>query len=150
MISLRIPKTVKRTLILFILMSFITGCLFFTLNRWVTIEGDFGLQKHPWQFLSLQMHAFSGFAMMLLYGAFLGSHAPLAWRAKRSRKSGVGLGSFIGVQVITAYGLYYLANEFARDIVAWAHLGVGLSLPLALYVHIKAAKKQGRYAASSH
>lgn len=142
MISLRIPQSIKRLLTFCIYTSLITGCTFFVLNTWITIEGDFGPEKHPWQFFSLKLHAFSAFAMMLLYGAFLGSHVPLAWRSKHSRKSGISLGVFIGVQVLSAYGLYYLANEIARNLVAWTHLAIGMSLPIALFVHIKAAQKR--------
>lgn len=144
MISLRVPKSIKRLLIISLTASFVSGCLFFVLNTWITIEGDFGPEKHPWQFSTLKIHAAAAFAMMLLYGAFWGSHVPLAWRTKKSRNSGIGITVFIAIQIVSAYLLYYLANEFARSLTGWIHISVGLSLPIILALHIRAAKRSKR------
>ncbi len=144
MISLRVPKTIKQLLISTLLISFVTGGLFFILNNWITIEGEFGPEKHPLQFPTLQLHAAAGFVMILLYGAFWGSHVPLAWRSKRARNTGVGLALFIGIQILTAYLLYYLANEQARTLTAWTHLGVGMCLPLFLFLHIRSKTKRSK------
>lgn len=105
------------------------------------VEGEYGPEKHPAQFTSLQIHAISAFSIMVLYGAFWGAHLFLGWRTQRSRNTGIGLTTMIGVQVITAYLLYYVAGELFREIAMWIHLGIGLSLPLWLTLHIRAAKK---------
>jgi len=105
------------------------------------VEGDFGPEKHPAQFASLQIHGISAFAIMVLYGAFWGSHVFLGWRTKRSRNTGIGLTTVMGLQIITAYLLYYVANDLFRVIAMWMHLSIGLSLPVWLTFHIKAAQK---------
>jgi len=115
MITLKVPNTAQHLLKIFLTVSFISGCLFFVLNTWVMVEGDFGPEKHPAQFTSLQIHAVSAFSIMVLYGAFWGSHV-----------------------------LYYVAHETFREFAMWIHLGVGLSLPVWLTFHIRAAKQAKR------
>lgn len=108
------------------------------------VEGEFGPEKHPAQFMSLKIHGISAFAIMVLYGAFWGSHVFLGWRTKRSRNTGIGLSTVIGVQIVTAYLLYYVANDVFRAFAMWIHLGIGLSLPVWLTLHIRAAQKDKR------
>ena len=144
MITLKVPNTAKRLLQTFLTVSFISGCLFFILNTWVMVDGEFGPEKHPAQFMSLKIHGISAFGLMVLYGAFLGAHAFLGWRTKKSRNTGIGLTTVIGLQIITAYLLYYVASDLYREIAMWLHLGVGLSIPLWLTLHIRAAQKRKR------
>jgi hypothetical protein len=141
MITLKVPNTAKRLLQIFLTISFISGSLFFILNTWVVVEGEYGPEKHPAQFVSLQIHAISAFSIMVLYGAFWGAHLFLGWRTRRSRNTGIGLTTVIGLQVITAYLLYYVASDMFRQIVMWLHLCIGFSLPVWLMLHIRAAKQ---------
>ncbi len=141
MITLKVPNIAKRLLQIFLTVSFISGGLFFILNTWVMVEGEYGPEKHPAQFTSLQIHAISAFSIMVLYGAFWGAHLFLGWRTQRSRNTGIGLTTVIGLQVITAYLLYYVASDLYREIAMWLHIGIGLSLPVWLILHIRAAKK---------
>jgi len=142
MITLKVPKKFQLTLFASIAISLITGVLFFILKTWVLVEGEFGFEKHPWQYPTLKIHAASAFFIMLCYGAMWASHIELGWRSKRSRRTGIIIASVIGLQVITAYLLYYLSNENIRLITEYTHLAVGISIPLALYVHIRLAQKK--------
>jgi len=142
MIKLKIPNKIRLSLYTALFISLVTGVTFFIMNTWVYVEGDFGPEKHPWQFSVLKTHAFSAFFIMLFYGAMWATHVQYGWRSKLSRRTGIAIVSVLGLQIISAYLLYYMANEGMRDITRYIHLGVGLSIPLVLYVHILIARRR--------
>jgi len=104
-------------------------------------EGMYGLVKHPWQFPALQVHGAAAFLMMISFGFLLGSHVPKAWKVKPRRKLGIALVILPAFLIITAYCLYYIAQDDAREIIAYAHLSVGFTLPILLVLHVLAKKK---------
>jgi hypothetical protein len=136
MITLKVSNQVQLALFIGIASSLVSGVLFFVLKTWFDIEGEFGSEKHPWQFPVLKIHAASAFFMMVFSGAMLGSHVQFGWRSKRSRNTGSVLVSLFTLQIGSAYSLYYLSDELARVITEYIHLGVGLILPLSLASHI--------------
>ena len=138
-IGLKIPKLYQILLFVTLAFSWFSGLGFFILDTFFVIEGEFGLQKHPWQNPSLTAHGATAFLMMIWFGAALGAHVPFSWRTKRLRILGLGLIGNVALQVITAYMLFYLSDLSTRDVVVWIHLGGGVILPLTLYLHIRAA-----------
>lgn len=142
MITLKITKRVRGIVIAVVCLSLVSGLAFYYLNTWVEIEGEFGPQKHPWQFPILKVHAISAFVMMFLYGMFWATHVQLGWRSKRSRNTGSVMTAVIGCQVVTAYLLYYLSDETWRLWTSYIHIAIGISIPLALFAHIVVARKQ--------
>lgn len=142
MITLKVPKKIQALIVAATCVSLITGVAFYILNSWITVEGDFGPEKHPWQFSILKIHAASAFTIIILYGAMWGSHVQLGWRSKTSRKSGISLTALLGLQILSAYLLYYLSSDTTREFVAYIHLGIGLSIPASLIIHIITARKR--------
>lgn len=118
--------------------SWFTGLGFFLLDTFFQIEGEFGAEKNPFQNPALTLHGGAAFLMMVWFGGLVATHVPMGWRTKRLRYWGVSLIACLCLQILTAYLLYYLANEWARDITKWVHLGVGLILPVVLTGHILA------------
>jgi len=141
MIKTYLPKKFKNILFLNISLSWITGICFFILSTWFTIDGEFGPESHPMQFPTLQLHAASAFLIMMLFGALVFSHLPNAWQQKRSRITGISLAIWVGIQIITAYCLYYLSNELAREIIEYIHLITGGCLPVIIFFHVTLGKK---------
>ena len=135
-ISVKMPHWLKRLLFGVLTLSWLSGVTFYVLNRWFGIEGEFGTQKHPWQYPVLQIHGFAAFIMLMSLGAVIAHHVPAAWKTKRLRWAGISLFSVLGVQLISAYLLYYLGNEDIRPIVSTIHTYNGLCIPLVLTVHI--------------
>ncbi|HAC34490.1 MAG TPA: hypothetical protein DCF45_08235 [Gammaproteobacteria bacterium] len=129
-------KTFYRGLLLAYAVSVASGLLFFILNTWVTVEGDFGPQKHPWQYSTLKLHGAAAFAMMLFFGALLNHHIPQNWKGHAARRSGQAMTLIVSLQIVTAWLLYYLADETIRQWIVYLHLSAGLTLPLLLIVHI--------------
>jgi hypothetical protein len=144
MITLTVSQRVQKTLYAGIILSLVTGIAFFILKTWITVEGDFGPEKHAWQFPILQIHAASAFFIMIMFGAFLGSHVQYGWRTGRSRKTGVTLLTALSVQISTAYMLYYLSNQSLRIVAEYTHLAIGTSIALLLIFHVKISRQAKR------
>ena len=141
MIRLKVPRLYRIILYVALAISWISGITFFVFRNWVRIEGAFGPQHHPWQFSILSVHGGAGFAMMFIFGAFCAAHFPLGWRTQRLRGLGIGLVAIIGFQIITAYSLYYLADEVSREVAGYVHLVTGIALPLVLVFHVIHGRK---------
>ena len=135
-IGIRIPKLIKYLIYGFFIISLITGYTFFTLNQFVVIDGDFVAQKHPMQKYFLMTHGASAFIIMTLFGAMLAAHFPKTWGLKKNRNTGVTLITIISIQMITAYGLYYLVLGEYRIYLIYGHLISGTMLPIALIFHL--------------
>jgi len=143
-VSVKISRRFLMYLSTIFLVSWITGLLFFYLNGWVTVEGDFGPEKHPWQFGVLKIHGASAFFMMITFGYLIASHVSIGWHVKKLKTIGLTLVSATGFMIATAYGLYYLGDEGTREIVRYAHISVGSCLPLFFLAHILQAKQRRR------
>lgn len=120
----------------------ISGITFFVLQTWFQVEGEFGMQKHPFQFTSLQIHGLAAFLMMVTYGYLLGTHVKAGWKIKPLRRSGVLLTIIPAFMMVTAYLLYYIAQDLARQIIAYSHLAVGFLIPFILVIHVVTIRRQ--------
>lgn len=140
-VRLKIEPWFKRLLYTSLSVSWVTGTSFFILNTWVRIEGEFGPEKHPWQFLILTVHGLAAFFMLMVSGAIFSNHVPMGWRSKRLRKVGISLVTVVSCQLLSAYLLYYLGDPTIREIVMYLHLSIGFSLPFVLWLHIYLGKK---------
>ena len=132
----RFPKPYRWTLFAVLATSWISGIAFFIFSRWITVEGDFGPEKHPWQFTVLKIHGGAAFSMMITYGYLLASHVPAGWRTQRHRLMGLVLVGSQGFLIFTAYLLYYIAGDELRGWIALMHAGVGFCFPFLLGGHI--------------
>ncbi|MGJ8635013.1 MAG: hypothetical protein ACSHX7_13935 [Luteolibacter sp.] len=141
-VTIKIPWAYRSWLFTVLLTSWCTGIAFFILNRWITVEGDFGPEKHPWQFTILKVHGAAAFLMMIFYGYLLASHIPAGWKAKRQRALGLALVSAQGLLILTAYFLYYAAGESFRQFIGYAHLITGVTFPFLLLAHIISGKRK--------
>lgn len=141
-IDVRIPTTYRRLLYLALAVSWVTGIAFFILSRFITVEGDFGPEKHPLQFPTLMVHGAAAFIVMMGYGAVMMNHVSATWRLQRLRGFGITLLVVLLFQVISAYLLYYLSSDEIRGLFANLHALVGLSFPLILTIHIVTGRRQ--------
>ncbi|MBL6664305.1 MAG: hypothetical protein ISQ34_00495 [Rickettsiales bacterium] len=134
--SVKISKRYKNWLYLVLSVSWVSGVVFFILNNFYVIEGEFGVEKHPAQFLFLKIHGAAAFLMMITYGFFFGSHVKLSWRVKPVRKFGIILMSIPALLALSAYILYYVSSDWLHGMVAYFHLSLGIPFPIILVIHI--------------
>ncbi|NQZ59032.1 MAG: hypothetical protein HRT88_16390 [Lentisphaeraceae bacterium] len=143
-VGLRIPRTYKIAYFTLLLTSWVSGISFFILNTWIMVEGDFGPEKHPWQFTFLKVHGGAAFLMMISYGFILASHVPAAWKTRRMRLLGLTITISLSFLVFTAYLLYYIAGEKFRIWVSYSHSAIGFSLPFLIISHLIAVHRSRR------
>ena len=132
-----VDRPYRRILYSVLAVSWFSGVTFFVLSNWFQVEGEFGIQKHPFQFTALQIHGLAAFAMMVIYGYFLGTHVKNTWNMKPRRILGVILALIPLFLMITGYLLYYVAEANFRVWTAYAHFSVGFSLPLIVFLHVR-------------
>lgn len=142
LISLRIPQLYRRIFYGLLALSLCSGLVFFILQQWFEIEGEFGPQKNPWQAVVMRIHGAAAFFMLMSFGALLAAHIPYGWKSTRSRKSGLCIAALVALQIILGYLLYYLADETVRQYTSYVHIICGLIMPLALYVHTVQRQKK--------
>ncbi len=135
-VNLKLPNYFRRIFYLAVTTSLVSGLSFFYLNSWVLVEGDFGPEKHPWQFNVLRVHGMSAFFMLALGGSIVSNHAVIAWKTLRSRRLGILLLVMLGTMVVSGYSLYYMSSDVLRPWVAYLHLGTGTTFGVVLVNHI--------------
>jgi len=141
LIKLRMHLSLRRSLYCALAVSLCTGVAFYILSRWVEVEGEFGPQKHPWQFPLLKIHGAAAFLMLMGIGAMFAQHVPAAWRTRRSRPLGIVIIVALSFMAISAWCLYYIANDQWRPILGTVHAVVGVSLPILLTFHIVGGRR---------
>ena len=83
----------------------------------------------------MRLHGLAGFAMLVVFGAFLPLHVPRGWRTQRRRGVEVALLVTLVASIVTAYCLYYFAPEPLRPALGWVHAAVGSTAGLAVWWH---------------
>lgn len=136
-ITNKIPKLYQQMINWTLAICWGTGIAFFVLSTWVQVEGEFGPEKHFLQIPSLQVHAASAFILMLFFGALFFGHKPRVSHMQHGQRSGNYLVNSFFFLIVSAYALYYIADQTWREYIGYAHLAVGLILPVILIVHIR-------------
>ncbi|MCH7344948.1 hypothetical protein LZ017_16325 [Pelomonas sp. CA6] len=89
----------------------------------------------------LRTHGLASLLGLLSLGMVIGSHVPAGWRLsahaarRRQRRSGLWLGGFAAVAVLSAYALLYLLPESWHEGTGWLHAGLAAGLPLLWLWH---------------
>lgn len=135
-LSLRFPTWGRIFFSLSFLLSLASGLLWFGLNRWGEVEGEFGPEKHPWLASIAKVHGAGAFIALVSFGMIFSSHLPIGWRTGLARRSGLLVLGCIATIILTAYGLYYSGSDEVRDALIWIHLAAGLLFPFVVAAHI--------------
>ena len=142
-VTTKISKNYQLTIFGILLVAWLSGVTFFILNNFVTVAGEFGPEKHPWQFSVLQIHGVAAFFMIMMFGYLLASHIRLAWKVRPLQKMGLVMAGLHLFLIITAYLLYYVGDG-SRVLIGYAHASAGFVYPIILVFHInlKRSKKK--------
>ena len=121
------------------------SALFVTGAAWLVADGLKDTSSGDlWQVIAanlLMLHGGAAMVTLMLLGALVPLHVARAWRTKRNRVTGTAMVTFNAVLIATAFGLYYLGSDAVRPWISNVHIGVGLSLPILLLVHIFFGKR---------
>jgi hypothetical protein len=99
-----------------------------------------------WKLLSqtplwMRIHGAAAMAFLIMFGTLLMGHVPAGWREDRQRFSGSSLISLCGILIVTGWILYYSGNETIRQWTSLVHWGIGVGLPILIYLHIRLARR---------
>lgn len=100
----------------------------------------------PWL---LRVHGAAVMAFLVVLGTLLMVHVRKAWPSGVNRASGVLLGSWILVQILTGYGLSYFGDDALRDRAGQIHISLGLLSPLVVGGHVFWGRRRMRRKSSS-
>lgn len=115
---------------------FISGAAWAWLHYFAQRAGEFGESPHPAELWMQRLHGASAMLALVLLGTLLVFHIPLAWRARRNRRTGGSLFAVFAILIATGYALYYSGDERLRVWISWSHLWLGLVLPLIVAIHV--------------
>jgi hypothetical protein len=136
--SIRLKRAYRSCLYIVLALLFFTGTAWACWNYLVARPGDFEAVAKAW---AMKIHGAAAMAILVLIGTLLTGHVKFAWRARRNRGNGALLLGVFGVLTITGYGLYYGGGEQLRAWTSWIHLGLGLSIPLLIALHLVLGKR---------
>jgi magnesium-transporting ATPase (P-type) len=119
----------------------ISGAVWLIARYFLRQASEFGESLHPWEHPAIQVHGALAMLCLFLLGALLQLHMRRAHRAQRNRATGWSMVALFSTLCVSAYGLYYLADEQTRGWWSAAHWIIGLGLPLLLILHILIGRK---------
>ena len=140
-VALHFPRSAKVVLYGVLLLSLSSGLTWWALEKWGTVEGEFGPEKSRWLGPVLKIHGASAFLVLIGFGYLLASHIHVGWRSRRSRVLGSALVLMIVTMIASGYGLYYIGDDDWREKISWLHRLSGLSLLPLLLGHVWAGHR---------
>lgn len=140
--SLRLSPRLRYAVYAVIALLFLTGA-----GWWFADRLKETAESEKWQSVAanlLMLHGAAAMIALLLFGAIFADHVQKSWRRRKNRVMGVILLGTVTILITTAFGLYYSGSETVRPWVSWAHLLVGLVLPMLLLFHIFSGRRANR------
>jgi hypothetical protein len=136
--SIRLKRSHRFCLYVVLVLLFASGAAWAYWNYLVAEPGDVLASAKSW---AMKIHGATAMASLVLIGTLLTGHIKFAWQARRNRGNGVFLLSVFGILTISGYMLYYAGGEQVRAWTSWIHLGVGLSIPVLIALHLALGKR---------
>ncbi len=128
-----------------------TGLLIATGLAWLALDffargrADI-VGPHPLAHPVLAAHGAIAMVALGAYGGVIVSHVPRAWAVKRNRWTGCLIAAVLAVSIATAWLLYYASSEDVHALASACHWIVGLSVALALPLHVAMGRRARRVA----
>ena len=119
----------------------LSGALWLVFHYFVLVPGAFGLRHHPLEIWCLKLHGAFAMLALLFVGSLMAHHVKRAWHLRRNRASGtiaVAVNAFL---IATGYLLYYFGGEDTRPWISALHWGVGMAIPIVLFLHIRFGRR---------
>lgn len=118
-----------------------TGLAWLLLDRFGTVEGEFGPEQSPALPWLLSGHGVLAYAFLVAAAMLVPVHMRLGWNARRNRSSGLSLVAIGLFLTVTGLLLYYASAEALRSLASTLHWVAGLLLPALLVLHLVRGKR---------
>lgn len=90
----------------------------------------------PTQSLLLRVHGVVGLWFLYLFGHFFKAHIWPSLRQIRHRKTGITVWVILSILCLSVPFLYYLSNDWQRELTIFIHTYLGLIVLIPLVAHI--------------
>jgi hypothetical protein len=130
-----ISRFEKTLLVATVILTGATGLAYAWMKYLLKRADPFSVVNHPWQPLLLSAHVLAAPALLFALGLITREHIVGKYRdpkARKGRKTGILMAWILLPMASTGYGLQVLTSRGPRQIMGWAHLGIGI-LFLLLY-----------------
>lgn len=133
------PRWFYRILLLILLALLVTGLLLVPSALELRLEWEV-----PWRLGgdvhigTTALHALMAFLTATAMGALWSVHMRAGWRHGKNHRSGLMMVVLMALLLISAVGIYYLADDALSRVASVIHMAAGLLVPLLLVYHMLA------------
>jgi hypothetical protein len=138
------PRWQRRFVYVFIALLFVSGSAWLCADWYLAYRiGNSGelnetlFQIQRYKKTAMQVHGTSALGALIVFGSLLTHHVSRGWRSGFNRLSGCLIIMLIAILIITTAFIWYEDLGIFRDISAWLHWSIGLSLPVMIMFHRK-------------
>ena len=124
---------------------FLSGAVWWVLQRWFQVETEFGPHPHRAQRWLILLHGAVAMVALIIVGTLIPLHIKRGWQARLNRPNGTLLIAFIAVLTLSGYALYYAGSDSLRNTASYAHTVLGFALPAMLLWHILSGRRARRH-----
>ena len=135
-INLRVERWNRRSMYASVLLLLLSGAAWLIARHFLRPASQFGETIHPLEPWAMKIHGAGAMAMLFFLGSVMNIHVRRALKARRNLASGWAMIVTMAVLVITAFGLYYVADEANRPIWSMMHWVIGLGLAALVVAHV--------------
>jgi hypothetical protein len=113
----------------------LSGAAWVLLHYFGEIQGEFGPEVNPAQPWLLRVHGFVLITALVGFGSILVVHIPKGWNDRDQRIVGIMLTSMFSLLILSGYFLYYVGDDYIRELTSLFHWIVGVSAPAVFLWH---------------
>jgi hypothetical protein len=135
-IAVQLERWHRRCIYASCLVLLLSGVGWLIAHFYFCAAGQFGESINPLEPLAMKVHGAGAVVMLFFLGSLMNSHIRRALKSARNLASGWAMILTTAVLVITAFGLYYLADERNRSIWSIVHWTIGLGFPILIVAHL--------------
>jgi len=112
-----------------------TGAAWVLLHYFGEVQGEFGPETNPAQPWLLRLHGLVLIPAILVLGSLLVVHIPKGWNDKSQRIGGISLTTLFTILIFSGYMLYYVGNDYLRELSSVFHWITGMLIPSIFIWH---------------
>ena len=135
---MKFKTDLKRIFYAFFILLFVSGSVWWAMEKWLRIHTALGEDHHPAQGIILRLHGLFSYFFLTLFGYVIHSHIRPGLHAKKRKSYGTGM-LFTGVTtvlILTSAMDLYGPDGGVREFLVASHRFIGLSFPLILFIHL--------------
>lgn len=132
---MKLGKVFKRLLLATIALIWGSGLVVWALGLWFQVDRGLGPEPRPARVGWLEAHAVAGLFFFCLFGYLYRAHVEKGWRTRLKRRSGIAAFASLALLLASVPGLYYVADERLKSLIALGHTYLGLALLVPVLWH---------------